>query len=1188
MSTNLLWGIAGAAASVFFTGGLSYIGIGFLAGSLLGSIIDPPKIVGPKRTDLRLQRSEYGWTIPWVWGRWRAAGNVIDQTDLIPHKQTTGGKGGPEIETETYSASFQIYLCQRPQGGFVEVLRLWADGRLVWDVQTGDACPFTLYDGDEAQLPDPTFEAINGIGNEPAYRGVVRAVFADQALAEFGDRIPQYEFEINTKAGAFPWRVSNFDPVPTGGAGVAYVVIYAEGFLTVAHYDGTSGNYHERVFDIHGVEDTSLAYNAAIDGGPNNMFPIANILAAMWGTGGALFYREHLAATIAVNPLGGPVNVTNGVYQTDYIFTVCSNQVSGHVGVARWPAVNGVIDAGTGTSAGSWDFGIIAGGTSGCVIGVTNRPANAYVCIDHVTLYEMALDLMSIVRTWDLTAVDTISPVMNGGGFTVWENPQGQLILACDRGIGGGKNASAFYLNSDLTVTYVGNVVAIGLTIAPITELGTSGLCLIQDGIISLIPPPAPVILGDIVDDITDLTPLRGNIDVSELTDLVTGYAVGEVMAARNAIEPLRKGWPFDIVEIDFGAVAKRRGATASLVTIPAADLDARLFGEPAGDLLRVTREREQATPRRVKLKYDDIDLDYQTGNQNSPLLTGLSEQDVSVDLPIVFTATEAIHVAWVLLLADIIERETFEWSTTSAYGWLSQCDVVTIEGRIIRITEFTLTPEGIIKWKGVLHRPSIYVQEQPGAPAVGWNPQTPPGAVVPTEMLLLDIPMLADSDFERGIRVAMGPSRDGKWTGASSYKSSDGGTNYLVQSTVVAPDVIGTCTTTLPAWLGGYTFDESSVLDVALSDDDALLINYSADAILNGAGFYLVGLEIVQAKNAALTGTKTGRLSGFLRGCRGTEWAMGTHAPNERFCVLPVADVDMTTGELFQTRMWKGVSHGKTLASATAQSFANMGQAARPLSPSLVGGGSDASGNLTFNWARRTRIGGEWRDFAASPLGEATEAYVVQIWNASKTVVARIITGITSPTNTYSGANQVTDFGAVQQTITYSVGQVGSYQLGTQTFAVIPSTGGSNNEPIVTTPPYNAPPIPGAGGGGTVNIVLAWANDSQVTSGYKVGDTYVAQFTTGGSPPASGHIATAEHGDPAYFRHVRLCTDAAGLSLVPNGEQYGTTCLISFTDAILAASTTYYFVIRTELGNGSPSGPLGSSANMRLDLLSP
>lgn len=72
--------------------------------------------------------------------------------------------------------------------------------------------PFTVYPGDEDQLPDPALESILGVGNVPAFRGLAYVVWSGFPLSEFGNRIPTMEFEL-TKDVKPVYYANVFDPV---------------------------------------------------------------------------------------------------------------------------------------------------------------------------------------------------------------------------------------------------------------------------------------------------------------------------------------------------------------------------------------------------------------------------------------------------------------------------------------------------------------------------------------------------------------------------------------------------------------------------------------------------------------------------------------------------------------------------------------------------------------------------------------------------------------------------------------------------------------------------------------------------------------------------------------------------------------------------------------------------------------
>jgi hypothetical protein len=109
--------------------------------------------------------------------------------------------------------------------------------------------------------------------------------------------------------------------------------------------------------------------------------------------------------------------------------------------------------------------------------------------------------------------------------------------------------------------------------------------------------------------------------------------------------------------------------------------------------------------------------------------------------------------------------------------------------------------------------------------------------------------------------------------------------------------------------------------------------------------------------------------------------------------------------------------------AGTIAQNFTYSAVALKPYSPAQIAGTRDGSGNLTLNWVRRTRIGGDWSSGVDVPLSEESEKYEIDIM--SGVTIKRTITGLTSPTASYTAAQQVTDFGSAQSSLTVNVYQL-------------------------------------------------------------------------------------------------------------------------------------------------------------------
>ena len=141
----------------------------------------------------RLTGASEGAAIGHVYGRMRVAGQVIWATRFQEHVAVSGGGKGappaPKTKEYSYSISIAVALCEGEISG---VNRIWADGQLV---ETGNVT-MRVYNGSQDQMPDPKIEAVEGAGTVPAYRGLAYVVLEDLDLARFGNRIPQFSFEV--------------------------------------------------------------------------------------------------------------------------------------------------------------------------------------------------------------------------------------------------------------------------------------------------------------------------------------------------------------------------------------------------------------------------------------------------------------------------------------------------------------------------------------------------------------------------------------------------------------------------------------------------------------------------------------------------------------------------------------------------------------------------------------------------------------------------------------------------------------------------------------------------------------------------------------------------------------------------------------------------------------------------------
>lgn len=209
MATILL-SAAGAAIGGGIGGtvlGLTGAVIGRAVGASLGGIIDQklfgqaaPMVETGRVESFRVQSAQEGAVIPRVMGRMRIGGQMIWSSrfkETLTTSTSGGGKGAssPKVTTQSYSYSVSLAFALG-EGEIDRVGRVWADGTEMAHADLN----YTVYKGSNDQLPDPVIAAVEGMQDTPAFRGTAYVVIEDLPLEQFGNRIPQLNFEVFRKA----------------------------------------------------------------------------------------------------------------------------------------------------------------------------------------------------------------------------------------------------------------------------------------------------------------------------------------------------------------------------------------------------------------------------------------------------------------------------------------------------------------------------------------------------------------------------------------------------------------------------------------------------------------------------------------------------------------------------------------------------------------------------------------------------------------------------------------------------------------------------------------------------------------------------------------------------------------------------------------------------------------------------
>jgi hypothetical protein len=517
----------------------------------------------------------------------------------------------------------------------------------------------------------------------------------------------------------------------------------------------------------------------------------------------------------------------------------------------------------------------------------------------------------------------------------------------------------------------------------------------------------------------------EANIDVSALTDEIYGLA-SEGASYREVLDELLQAFAIRVVRS--GPVFRFMPGSSGtpVATLTADDLGQADAGK-IGVQLRRTRTRPYGLPRKVQVGFSDIGRDGEANAQTRQrMAAGGSANDIKIDLRLVLSSTDAARIAESELYRSWVRRDEFELALGPRWLELDAGDVVAVNTGTklvtLQIDKLDIGFNGMMKAQARAFDAAASVSTASGVD--GGSSGADIGVAGATVAHFLDLPALSDNLAGAQIFVAAAGASS-SWRSAGIWRSVDGGSTYQSVGELSTYSIIGEALTTLanPPATGAAWWDTVSTLDVELLRGS--LEGVSDDLVLAGANALLVGNEIIQFANATLIGTRTYRLSRLLRGRRGTEWAMTGHAADERVVLLSTIGVGTASlAEIGAARLYKIVPNGQAVDDVDPISFTWNGEVLRPFSPVQAKATRDGGQNIALSWIRRSRIGQELPSGTDIPLGEAYEAYSVDVLNGGGSVVRTLAT-VSSPSATYSAADQTTDFGAPQSSVRFRIHQI-------------------------------------------------------------------------------------------------------------------------------------------------------------------
>lgn len=1032
--------VVGSLVAAYFTAGASYaafaVAAGGAIGGYVGGAIDPTRIEGPRIDDLKVTASSYGVGITILYGTERVGGNVIWSTDKMERSETEDvGKGsGTEQTSYKYFVHMRVGLTQTPADGeTVHIVKIFQDGKLLWDITSGialgsafatDESPLSncvLYQGDSTQLPDPYEESILGVGNVPAYRNIVSLSMRDIECP--GGRIPQFSFVLSTSAEV---------------ADEAYHLCPNNG------YAAWVGSDHVYSFDQNLDREMTI-----YSGGSDYSF-LSRFLVLPDSFGPSRFTTWSRPVQDAIEPLAlyitGNTSGATGTYQT-YLVHLDSGVVEAVLDEPQdglGPSSNGAAayDQATGR------FVMTPGSLSPAVLFGGGEPYTVCDPFDGIVASIAAYSgliygIVGIGGTIQIQTVNSdngaiIATVDSGQTYDDFFQLARSSITATDKGV-------FCYLVNDanqgrLMRLYGGALEELafepfGPGANPQSNVGQpleggSLLTMYCDGDHATLGPFLGIYGDDyktlLLDRLTTdqvkvkdvisaqmdyIGESRYSVDDIPDSDFVFGYKLANPTSVRASIDPLMAAFRIYAVDEDNLIKFKKYEDITSVASVSYYELGQSADG--LEDAMPLARKQEIDLPRSITTNYIEPGLDFNTASEKDVRQTTESIEDLSFDLPVAISSDIAKTVSQTVLYSSWNSQNTRVCKLSRKYAFVSPGDGLTIEyplGTLAlwRVTaanddgqmvEFTLEP-GDAELFGATAVGSTGYQGQEVQPLA---PQT--------IMEIVDGPILRDADNNAGIYVSMEGATDTGWGGAELFAGSDD-TTLVSKGTVSNPAVIGTAENALGTF-SLEIYDELNTVVVDIGEGSLSSVTRSAleaDQTLNAFALGMNGRwEYLQFMTATdLTGGRF-RLSGLKRGLRGTQHNRSNHAIGDRFVTLGYAGTLRPLWEnidIDQEKNYRAITKGRSLNSASSQTYANTAEGLMPFSPWDARKEKAASNDQTIVWQRRSRLStNALRGIV--PLGEATEAYSIDFYTSSGFTTVAGTLSATSKTVTITSAQQ-------------------------------------------------------------------------------------------------------------------------------------------------------------------------------------
>ncbi|TNB47019.1 hypothetical protein FF124_15850 [Martelella lutilitoris] len=494
--------------------------------------------------------------------------------------------------------------------------------------------------------------------------------------------------------------------------------------------------------------------------------------------------------------------------------------------------------------------------------------------------------------------------------------------------------------------------------------------------------------------------------DTRLLSGDLTGYLQADIDAARDLIEPLLSLYSADCIETAEGLVFRSR----QRASLPSRVIDIIAEREESTGPWRETRRHDSDLPGEVAVTYLDPGTDYEQASARASRAIAANDRVLRFGLPTVLSEATALERASALLRESRSGLRTLQLELSLQERALEIGDVFQLEGG----------PAGRFMVTRLEIADTIRVEARSFSPSAGNVVRASESARLASEtasegfsprVIFLDLARDGQGPTEDFARVAVF-SRPFRRAFVASSSTDEG---YQPGAVIDRPaSTARLAAPLLPGASGRFDFRGSLIIDL----DFGGLSSASRTAVLNGENRIAIKagngvFEIIGFLQATEISSGRFRLEGLLRGLHGTEDAMlagadtGNDAVVLNASVVPVG-LDSRHFGLMRNYVVE-TAHGQADPRGPYP-FAGGIRAETPFSPVHLTVRRLVSGDLSFNWVRRSRLDAD--DWAAAeiPHDEEIEAYRLEIFDGATLLRSSETLG---PEWLYPAADQIADFSA-------------------------------------------------------------------------------------------------------------------------------------------------------------------------------